>query len=184
MAVLFRPKDLGERHDFATFDGKPIVLLGDEIEVGNKVDDFSIYDANLNMIKLSNFNHKVKVFISIPSVDMPSCIEDILNIAKLTEKYSENIQFIFISMDLPFTIKRFNKEKKISSILFYSDNAEKQFGAAFGILVKKLGLLSKAIFLLGRDNKLNYVEYVRELTDSPHINRLEKAIDAIIEQDI
>jgi thiol peroxidase len=48
-----------------------------------------------------------------------------------------------------------------------SDHKEASFGAAWGTLIKELRILSRAIFVVGPDNKVKYVEYVPEVANFP-----------------
>ncbi len=41
------------------------------------------------------------------------------------------------------------------------------FGRNYGVLIEKLRLLARAVFVLDADNKITYVEYLEEITDHP-----------------
>jgi thiol peroxidase len=49
-----------------------------------------------------------------------------------------------------------------------SDYQDVSFGANYGVLIKELRIESRAIFVLDRENKIRYVEYVKEVADSPN----------------
>jgi thiol peroxidase len=49
-----------------------------------------------------------------------------------------------------------------------SDHRDASFGAAYGTLIKEMRILSRAIFVVGPDNKLRYVEYVPEVGTHPN----------------
>jgi thiol peroxidase len=48
-----------------------------------------------------------------------------------------------------------------------SDHKTGSFGEAYGTLIKELRIESRAIFVIGEDNTLRYVEYVKEVADHP-----------------
>jgi thiol peroxidase len=60
-----------------------------------------------------------------------------------------------------------------------SDHRDASFGAAWGTLIRDLRILSRAIFVVGPDNKIKYVEYVPEVSDFPNYDAaLQAASDA------
>ncbi len=73
-----------------------------------------------------------------------------------------------VSADLPFAQKRWLDAQGIDNVTVLSDHRELSFGRAFGVAVKELRILSRALFVLDPNNRVRYVEYVRELADHPH----------------
>ena len=55
----------------------------------------------------------------------------------------------------------------IDRVRTLSDYAERDFGAAYGVLIKGLMLLARAIFVVGADGVLTHVQIVPEITDHP-----------------
>jgi thiol peroxidase len=49
-----------------------------------------------------------------------------------------------------------------------SDHKDGSFGAAYGTLIKELRIESRAIFVLDPDNRISYVEYVKEVAEFPN----------------
>ena len=62
-----------ERTDVVKFQGSPLTLLGPELKVGDKAPDFQSMEGFGQMVNLSNFADKVKIFNVIISVDTPVC---------------------------------------------------------------------------------------------------------------
>ena len=56
-----------------------------------------------------------------------------------------------------------------------SDHRDAAFGRAYGVLVKELRLLARAVFVLDRDGILRYQQIVGEITKEPDY---EAALDA------
>jgi len=52
-------------------------------------------------------------------------------------------------------------------ITFLSDHRKTEFGTAYGTLVPDLRIESRAVFVVGPDNTLRYVEYVPEIAEHP-----------------
>ena len=49
-----------------------------------------------------------------------------------------------------------------------SDHRELSFANAYGVLIKELQLLSRAIFVIDAEDKIAYLEIVSEVTDHPN----------------
>ena len=64
----------------------------------------------------------------------------------------------------------------ISNLRTLSDHREASFGRAYGVLIEELRLLSRAVFIIDRNDIVRYVEYVPEVTQHPDY---DKAIEAL-----
>lgn len=165
-----------ERKNVATAKGNSITLLGPEIKVGDKASDFKVLDNDLNEVTLNKFSGKTKVIASVPSLDTPVCELEIKRFNEEATKFSSDVSVIFISNDLPFAQKRVCEAYKNVSVL--SDHRDVNFGQNYGVLIKELRLLSRAIFILDKDNTVKYVEYVKELTEHPDYNKALNCLKA------
>ena len=81
-----------------------------------------------------------------------------------------------ISMDLPFAIGRFCATAGIEKVKAFSDYKLASFGAAYGVLIKELRLLSRSIFIIDKNDTIRYIEIVTELTQHPDY---DKAIESV-----
>ena len=57
-----------------------------------------------------------------------------------------------------------------------SDHKDASFGNAYGVLIKELRLLARAIFLIDRSGTVRYVEYVPEVTSHPNYDAALAAV--------
>lgn len=78
-------------------------------------------------------------------------------------------------MDLPFAQKRWCGSAGIDKVQTLSDHRDLSFGEAYGVIIKELRLLTRAVFVIDKNNKITYVEYVPEATNHPNY---EAAVDA------
>ncbi len=169
-----------ERKGVVTLKGGPLTLLGDEVKVGQKAEDFKALDSNLAEKTLVDFKGKIKLIASVPSLDTPICDMEIKRFNDEASKLSKDLAIIFISMDLPFAQKRFCQEFDINKVKTLSDHRDADFGAKFGVLIKELRLLARAIFILDKDDNVKYVEYVKELGNPPNYAAALKALKEVI----
>lgn len=169
-----------ERKDAVTLMKNPVTLIGEEARVGQKAQDFKVLDNGLKERYLSEFKGKIKLIASVPSLDTPVCDSEIKRFNDEMAKLSKDIVIIFISMDLPFAQKRFCQEFEINKIKTFSDYRDADFGEKYGVLIKELRLLARAVFLLDKDDTVRYIEYVKEISTPPDYDAALNAVKSLV----
>ena len=72
-----------------------------------------------------------------------------------------------ISTDLPFAQKRFCVQEKVDKILVLSDAVWGDFGSSYGLRIKDMGILSRAVLLIDATGQLVYQQLVPSLGQEP-----------------
>jgi len=159
-----------ERKGAVTMKGNPMTLVGPEIKVGDAVPAFTVLDQALQPVTLDSYAGKTVVISVTPSLDTPVCD---FQLRKFNSEVAgkDDVVVLNISMDLPFAVKRFCTLAEIENAVGLSDHRDASFGEAFGVLIKELRLLARAVFVV-KDGKVAYVEYVPEATDAPDYDKL------------
>jgi thiol peroxidase len=165
-----------ERKGVVTFQGNPLTLLGEEVKIGQKAPGFTVLDSDLQEVSLDTFAGKIKLIASVPSLDTPVCDLEIKRFNEEAAKISGEVAILFISMDLPFAQKRFCQSFDITKIKTLSDHKTADFGNKYGVLIKELRLLSRAIFVIDKSDVVSYIECVKEIADQPNY---EEALEAL-----
>lgn len=162
-----------------TFDGNPVTLVGPELKVGDDAQDFTVLSNELEEVTLGDYEDKVKLISVVPSLDTGVCSEQT---TRFNEEASnlENVHILTISMDLPFAQGRWCSAHGIENIDTLSDHRDAEFGEKYGVLIKELRLLTRAVFVLDPNNKITYVQYVNEVTNHPDYDAAIDALKAII----
>ncbi|MDD5644747.1 MAG: thiol peroxidase [bacterium] len=163
-----------------TVNGNPVTLAGDIIQAGRQAPDFKVLDGDLNEVALYGFKNKVKLIASVPSLDTPICDLQIKRFNDEASKLSKDLIIIFVSMDLPFAQKRFCHENGIKAVKTFSDHRYADFGIKYGVLIKEMRLLARAVFIIDRNNVIKYTEYVKELANHPDYERILNALKGIL----
>ena len=161
-----------ERIGKVTMRGNPLTLIGNEVKVGEAAPDFMVLDNNLTPVKLSAYRPKLCILSSVPSLDTPVCDIETRKFNEEASKLGENVQILTISMDLPFAQKRWCGSAGVNKIQTLSDHREAQFGIAYGVLIKELRLLARAIFLVDQKGILQYVQLVKEIANEPNYDEI------------
>jgi len=156
-----------ERKGIITFEGNPLILIGNELKVGDRMPDCELTGKDLQPVKLSSFLGKVCVISCMPSLDTSVC--DIM-----TRRFSEEVVslgkdviLLAITMDLPFAQGRWCIAADVENVQMLSDHRSCEFGESFGVLIKDLRLLARAVFIVDRDGIVRYKQIVPELTHEP-----------------
>jgi thioredoxin-dependent peroxiredoxin len=159
--------NMKERKGLITMKGKPLTLIGNEIKLGEQAPDFEVTDNNMSPVKMSSFRGKVCIITSVPSLDTSVC-----NI--MTRRFNEeagnlgkDVVILTISMDLPFAQKRWCGAAGVKNVQTLSDYRDANFGTAYGVLIKELRLLARAVFVVDKDGVLRYTEVVKEIASEP-----------------
>lgn len=166
-----------ERPNAVTMRGKPLTLVGDEIKVGDKAPDFEVMDTSLSPVKLSSYTGKIVVIVSVPSLDTPVCDLETRKFNQEAARLNERVIVLAISMDLPFAQKRWCGAAEVSNVTALSDHREASFGLAYGLLIKELRLLARAVIVIDQRGIIQYLELVKEIADEPNYEAVLKAVN-------
>jgi len=168
-----------ERKGAVTYRGQPVTLLGPEIKVGQKAPDFRLLAIDMKEVRLSQSRGKVRLLSVVHSLDTPVCDLQTQRFEEEAGKFKDVIIYT-ISMDLPFAQARYCGAHNIKNLQTLSDHREASFGMAYGVLIKELRLLCRAIFVIDRDDAVRYVEYVREVGQHPDYDRALAALQQLV----
>jgi len=160
-----------DRKGIVTIHGDPLTLTGTERKSGDKAPDFKVLDGELKDFGLKDFAGQIKVISVTPSLDTPVCDLQARRFNTEAAKLPEDVAVINISMDLPFAISRFCTSAGIDKVKAFSDHKEASFGNAYGVLIKELRLLSRAIFIIDKKDVIRYMEIVPEVSEHPDYER-------------
>ncbi|MGA2172306.1 MAG: thiol peroxidase [Sedimentisphaerales bacterium] len=168
-----------ERTGIVTMKGKPITLLGETIEVGQKAPDFEVVANDLSVVKFSSFAGRVCVISSVPSLDTSVCDIETRRFNEEAGKLGGDVTVLTISMDLPFAQKRWCGAAGVKNVQTLSDHRDASFGKAYGVLIKDLRLLARAVFIVDKKGIVRYVQIVPEIATEPDYDAVLKAVKGL-----
>ena len=165
-----------ERTGKTTMKGNPLTLLGPELKVEDPAPDFEVLDNDLQPAKLSSFSGKICVISSVPSLDTPICDMETRRFNEEAGKLGDDVIILTISMDLPFAQKRWCGAAGVDRVTTLSDHRDASFGKAYGVLIKELRLLARAVFVVDKKGILKYIQLVKEVTEEPDYDAVLDAV--------
>ena len=169
-----------ERANAVTFKGKPLTLVGPEIKAADQAPHFKLVGNDLADIECESFHGKVRVLSVAPSIDTPVCATQTRTFNKETIGLSEDVVVLSVSLDLPFALARFCGAEGIERVITASDYKYRTFGETYGVYIRELGLLTRAVFVIDREGRIVHAEYVPEVTNEPDYAAALKAVKAVI----
>lgn len=165
-----------------TLKGNPISTIGTLPAVGSKAPDFRLTKGDLGDVSLGDFAGKVKILNIVASLDTGVCASSARAFNKAADTMND-VVILTISRDLPYAQKRFCEAEGIKSVVPLSELRARDFGKSYGVEIvdgPMAGLLSRAIVVLDRNNKVLYTQQVPEIAQEPDYGKaLEAARKAV-----
>jgi len=158
------------------FKQNPITLIGKEVKVGDSAPNFTVLANDLSPVTLQDSKGKTRLFSVVPSLDTGTCDAQTRKFNESAAELGDDVVILTVSNDLPFAQKRWCAAAGIDAVQTLSDHRDLSFGEAYGVAIKELRLLARAVFVVDSNDKVTYVEYVSEATEHPDY---EKAIEAV-----
>ncbi len=168
------------REVVVTMKGSALTLVGNKVEVGDLAPDFEVVANDLSPVKLSSFRGKVCIISSVPSLDTAVCDTMTRRFNQEAGNLGNDVVVLTISMDLPFAQERWCGAAGVKNVQTLSDHRDASFGNAFGVLIKELRLLARAVFVVDKDGIVRYTQIVNELTNEPDYEAVLKAVKSVV----
>lgn len=169
-----------DKEAVVTMKGNSLTLVGSRVKVGDPAPDFEVVANDLSPVKFSSFRDKVCIITSVPSLDTSVCDVMTRQFNQEAGKLGDDAVVLTISMDLPFAQKRWCGAAGVDNVRTLSDYHEVSFGMAFGVLIKELRLLARAVFVVDKEGVVRYKQIVDELTNEPDYEAVLKAAEGVI----
>ncbi|BDI29273.1 putative thiol peroxidase [Capsulimonas corticalis] len=173
-----------ERSGAITFKGNPMTLLGPELKVGDKAPDFQLTGTDLSPTTLDQLREngtKAVLLILVPSIDTSVCSLETSKFNRhIATLPAEKIVAVSISADTPFAQKRWAVQEHVDNIKMLSDHKDRKFADDYGVHIKELGLLTRAIYLVDKDGVIRYIQTVPEVATEPDYDEVLRAARELV----
>lgn len=169
-----------ERASVATFKGNPITLVGPELKVGDTAPDFRLNKNLLEEVTLQDFAGKIKLISVVPSLDTGVCDAQTRRFNQEAAGLGEDVVILTVSADLPFAQARWCGAAGVDRVITLSDYKDNSFGKSYGVLIKEFALDQRAVFVVDQDNKIRYVEVLKEMSEHPDYEKPVAAVKELL----
>ncbi len=163
-----------------TMKGNPLTLTGNKLKVGDTAPEFEALDNDLAPVNLSSVKGKICVISSVPSLDTPVCDVQTRRFNTEAANLGTDIAMLTISMDLPFAQKRWCGAAGVDKVATLSDHRGAEFGNSYGVLIKELRLLARAIFVVDQNGIIQYIQIVEEISEEPDYDEVLGAVNSLV----
>jgi thiol peroxidase len=162
-----------ERVGLVKFAGNDVTVVGPDLTVGQKVQDFSVTNQDWSTFQgLKDTEGKVRIIGSLLSVNTSVCDRETRQFNQEAAKLGDDIVILAISMDLPFTLKNWCASAGIDKVITLSDHLNADFGQKYGVLLKEPRFFRRAIFVVDRKDTVVYAAYMPVLGDEPNYSEV------------
>lgn len=165
-----------ERENAITMKGNPLTLVGDEVKIDRQAPDFTVVTNDLTQVSFSKWRGKNIIISSVPSLDTPVCDKETRRFNEEAARFAEDVVVLTISMDLPFAQKRWCGAAHIEHVVTLSDYQQADFGTKYGLLIKGLRLLARAVIVVDKEGIIKYIQLVPEVTQEPDYEPVLQAV--------
>jgi thioredoxin-dependent peroxiredoxin len=156
-----------ERSGLITMRGNPLTLTGHQLTVGDQAPDFELVNNDMKTVRLAAYQNKIVVISSVPSLDTPVCDLETRRFNSEAAGLGQDVVILTVSMDLPFAQKRWCGAAGVDKVVTLSDHRNASFGLGYGVLIKELRLLARAVFVVDREGRVRYIQLVKEIASEP-----------------
>lgn len=158
-----------------TFQGNVLHLEGEMPKVGQKAPNFTLTATDLSKKTLADFAGKTLALITVPSLDTPVCDMEMRYFNEEAAKLS-NCEVAAVSCDLPFAQARWCAAANAKNVIALSAYFDDSFAISYGVWIKELHLLARAVFVINPKGEIVYTQLVPEVTNPPDYPPVLEAI--------
>ena len=159
-----------------------MTLLGPALKAGDAAPAMQLTAGDLSVKSLDDLlAGGAAMFIAVPSLDTGVCSLESQKFNARLGELPAGVKAYVVSMDLPFAQARWcGAQGENVTLGMLSDYREHAFGRNYGLLIKELGLLARAIVVVGKDKTIRYVQLVTETTNEPDYDAALAAAKAAV----
>lgn len=161
-------------------NGNKFSLSGAELNAGLKAPDFTLAANDLSDVSLKDFKGRIVVLSAVPSLDTPTCSIETAYFNKEAGKLGDKVKILTVSKDLPFAQARWCAAQGVKNLQTLSDYKNTSFSQDYGLLIKGLYLLTRAVFVIDGEGVIRYVQFVKEVSNEPDYKAVLDAVNELI----
>jgi thiol peroxidase len=164
------------RNDVFKLGDSYATLLGDEVQVGDMAPKFTSVVPGWGRVNpLQDSKGKVIILSAVPSLDTDTCDRETRRFNQEAASLGDDIVIYTISTDTPMAQKRWCGAAGVDRVKVVSDMVDAEFGEKYGVLIKERRYLRRAVFIVDRQGRLTYVNYLPTLGTEPDYDEVINA---------
>jgi thioredoxin-dependent peroxiredoxin len=157
-----------------------LTVIGSKLAPGDVAPDFELdhrdpADGSGRVVTLADSAGKVRLLNVVNSLDTPVCHVETRKWEDLRAQLPPDVVLYTITMDLPHAAARWQAAEGVTHQSL-SSHRDEQFGRDHGVLIKEWRLLQRAVFVIDRDSRVTYAEYVADQMLEPDYGAAVEAV--------
>ncbi len=157
------------RTGLVTMRGTPLTLegTGSGARVGERAPGFVAIANDMSERSLAAYRGKVVILSTVPSLETAVCDLETRTFNERAAALGEGVVVVTVSMDLPFTQKKWCAAAGIDRVETLSDSRFRQVGDRYALRIRENGLLARSVTVIDGEGIVRYQEIVSEVTREP-----------------
>jgi thiol peroxidase len=153
--------------------GQELTALGSELGVGREAPDALLAGKGFvpQPVRISDYRGRVLILSCVPSLDTGTCDRETRRWEDERRALDGQIEMLTVSMDLTFAQQRWCGAADVHHTTA-SAHMNERFGIDYGVLIEENRLLGRAVFVIDKQGRIRYAEYVRKLVEEPDYERV------------
>lgn len=153
------------------------------LAIGTPAPAFSLYDTEKKLTSLADFKGKKVLILFFPMAFTSVCTAELCSMRDNLALYNGlNAEILGISVDSPFTLKKFKEENGLNFSLLSDFNKEVSpaYGAFYETFALDLkGVSKRAAFVVDGNGIIQYAEVKESAGDLPDFEKIKKVLAKI-----
>jgi peroxiredoxin len=153
------------------------------LNIGDKAPGFVLKDTDLKDLSLTDFSGQNLVIVFFPLAFTSVCTTELCFLRDNLERYSKlDSSVVAISVDSPFTLKKFREENNLNFPVLSDFNKVvcQSYGAYYEDFVLGLkGVAKRAVFVVDKNGTIQYTEILENASNLPNFENLNLAVSDI-----
>jgi thiol peroxidase len=138
------------------------------VDVGQPLPAIKVSKSLVEDVSLADYKGKRLIINVIPSIDTGVCQTQTKRFNSELAKLGDDVVVLTVSRDLPVAMSRWCGAEGVNAVQMASDYKHHAFGESFGLIIKELGLLARAVYVVDREGVVRHAEIVKEIASEPN----------------
>jgi thiol peroxidase len=147
-----------------------LAVQNEMLKVGDFAPDFTLTANNWSSKTLADYEGKVKIISVVPSLDTRVCAAQTRRFNEEAAGLGSDVVILTVSADLPYAQRRWCAAEGIDQVVTLSDHKDMNFSDAYGVHVIDMRITQRALFVIDRDDVVQYAEYVPIIGNEVHFD--------------
>ena len=153
------------------------------ITIGQAAPDFKLPNTEKEFQTVSQYKGKNVLLLFFPLAFTGTCTTELCSIRDDIARYSKaNAEVLGISIDTPFSLKKYKEEQKLPFQLLSDFNKEAitAYGNAYSEFSCGLkGVAKRSAFLIDKTGIVRYAEVLESAGDLPNFDAINKVLEGL-----